>query len=440
MSPRVAAGPEGTLPAARRRRTSAARPGSRQWEGAPPRRRVPWLLLVLAALLVAGAAARLATVSGGGLEIDHGEDGEAAPGTEVAEGTGAAGGQLPEAPWADGSWTSVPDPPVTWVRPPSIVWTGRFVLVWGAGIDGAVGAAFDRPTRTWNVLPEAPLGARDGHVAVWTGRASDPSGAGEMIVWGGRPLHESPSEAAGGAAYDPVARRWRLIAESPMPVRAGAPAAWTGTQLVVAAAPGAGAQPAGAAYDPVEDDWEAFPRLPPDAWLDALTWTGSETLALLGQPGRRSEVPVAAWDRDRGAWSPRPSAPLGVATSTSTPAGGAGGFVWLRAADGAGRLALLDRDTDRWTVTARAPLTDRTAPSLLWTGRRVIVWGGADVTGRLADGALYHLVERRWLRIDGGSQEVARPLAAVWAGDEMIVVGYRGRDRRSVAAASWAPP
>src|SRR2546430_17290216 len=64
----------------------------------------------------------------------------------------------------------------------SAVWTGREMIVWGGGIDGAflnTGGRYVPATDIWQPtsVNDAPS-RRWFHAAVWTGR--------EMLVWGGR--------------------------------------------------------------------------------------------------------------------------------------------------------------------------------------------------------------------------------------------------------------
>jgi len=72
-------------------------------------------------------------------------------------------------------------------------------------IDDTVGGSADPE---WTQLPTGPLSPRWGSYAAWTG--------GEFVVWGGYAGAGTTDEysAADGAAYDPVTRRWRAIADA----------------------------------------------------------------------------------------------------------------------------------------------------------------------------------------------------------------------------------
>ena len=67
----------------------------------------------------------------------------------------------------------------------------------------------------WTWRPVGPLPARQGNIAVWTGR--------EVVYWGG----DRPGRPPEGAAYDPKTDRWRRLSRSPLTNRTGAAAVWT---------------------------------------------------------------------------------------------------------------------------------------------------------------------------------------------------------------------
>ena len=74
---------------------------------------------------------------------------------------------------------------------PTMVWTGREVIVFG----GTTAGAYDPQTRIWRRLPPLPAGVspvRSHHRMVWTGS--------EAIFFGGR---IGPELLADGAGYHP---------------------------------------------------------------------------------------------------------------------------------------------------------------------------------------------------------------------------------------------
>jgi hypothetical protein len=96
-------------------------------------------------------------------------------------------------------------------------------------------------------MPASPLSPRNTAFAVWTGT--------KALFWGGG--NGSPAPLTDGASYDPVSRTWAMLPAAPLrPDAMGRQAiVWTGTHMVVA-------QPeTGAAFDPATSTWTtATPR------------------------------------------------------------------------------------------------------------------------------------------------------------------------------------
>jgi hypothetical protein len=131
-----------------------------------------------------------------------------------------------------GAWRRLPSPPLDDPAQANPVWTGSKLVLWGVPADGTsqawtpplAGAAYDRASGRWRVLPEAP-GVRDrstrlatfGLSTVWTGE--------RMLIYGGYP---SPT----GLSYRPGLQRWAELVPDGRPVVQGV-AAWTGKRLLV---------------------------------------------------------------------------------------------------------------------------------------------------------------------------------------------------------------
>ncbi len=186
------------------------------------------------------------------------------------------------------AWTAIAPNPASPPRDAySAVWTGSEMLVWGGETGPMVsttdptaptrsqpasaGAAYNVATATWRTLAAGGQpSARQGHVAVWTGRA--------MIVWGGGSYPNPDLISAilsDGAAYDPSADAWRPIHSAPEGLL-GAVAVWTGTEMLV----WGGYTNHGYRYNPGTDTWAAIttagapsPRTPTGA-----VWTGDSFL------------------------------------------------------------------------------------------------------------------------------------------------------------------
>jgi hypothetical protein len=202
------------------------------------------------------------------------------------------------------TWSELPPAPLDGRSDPAFSWTGRELLVWG-GWDGGFrnvpyfddGAAFDPIAGTWRMLAPAPIDARSAF-SVWTGE--------EMIVWGST---ERADRRLDGAAYDPIANAWRSIADGPIDITDGS-AVWTGDEMIVFGAALDGNNHAdtetavAAAYDPEADGWRELP--PSDLSPQAMTaeWLGGELIAW------DYDQASAAYDPVADAWQSVPDVPL----------------------------------------------------------------------------------------------------------------------------------
>ncbi len=327
------------------------------------------------------------------------------------------GGDTPGGQRGDGAFY---DPTLdTWrLIPPDIladrgstagVWTGAEMLVWGgAGLAiYADGARFD-PAGSWTPLPASPLKARRAAVAVWATTTN------EMIIWGGDAGMPN-SSMSDGAAYSPSKRVWRMIAASPLGARTAMSAVWASGRMVVYS----GAKlntcdgcPDYASYDPSTDTWSAASPLDVanrrvwplgvegdgKAWfwggqpryfisqgdqfiangagLDPITgateFIAAPVVSVLSAGGRSS---VNGWFYDHKLWV-------------------FGGYMPASSRVATNDLVVYDTLTHDWTaLTKTGAPTPRGDPTIVWTGREAIVWGGIDANtnSSFADGAVFGL-------------------------------------------------
>lgn len=264
----------------------------------------------------------------------------------------------------------------------SAVWTGQQWLIWGGAIGGgnlsAIGAAYDPATDAWTAISQlnAPA-ARQGHSAVWTGSA--------LLVWGGLGAGSSGPLATGGN-FNPVAANWSALPTTGAPAaRQQHVTAWTGTRMLVWGGRNAtGLLADGKVLDPA-GAWTDLPGAgAPAARSGAVgVWTGSEFvvwggLGALGELASGARLPLA---------------------------GGATPGVWA-ALPGAGAPAA------------------RSGHTMIWTGSKVLVWGGKLGGVPLNSGAAYDPVANAWEPLPTAGAPVARHgHVAVWTGEEMVVYG-----------------
>ena len=292
------------------------------------------------------------------------------------------------------SWRAIARAPIAGGPGYSLTWTGEEMLVWGDPASGQTttgnrGAAFDPISNQWRRIPSGPLSGRSGHVAVWTGD--------ELIIWGGYLTAAERERYDGeGAAFDPETSRWRPLSKSPLPAGYDAMGAWTGTEVIVLVSPMGIEEDDypkfahAAAYDPSTDSWRELERppfvtnvSPPAPFLD-----GKLFLLSLNGPVDGGETDGKSYDTG------------GIFDSSLEK--------WLTHSDPPqrpnhrwGQVALddevvidglaYDPRADSWRVIPEFPLKPREFPVVVWTGRELIVWGGAGLNHSppVASGAAY---------------------------------------------------
>jgi N-acetylneuraminic acid mutarotase len=368
-------------------------------------------------------------------------------------------------------------------------WTGTQLVLWG-GSDGSSplgdGGRYDAPTESW--LPVASAGApaaRRLHTAVWTGtrmlvfggvdsRAARADGArydpgsntwsamtggvwapstrrsavsvstgAEFIVFGGETFDTtSPEWTATGAVYDPATDAWRPMAlpDPSQVLPCEASGVWTGSALIV----WGGRDPSGAdaavdrggRYDPALDAWTpvATPGAPAARSLHTAVWTGTEMI-VWGGVGATILDSGGRYDPVADSWAPIASG--GTARYGHT-AVWAGSRMIAWGGEGAagglgGAAAIYGRASNTWSYSG-SPLPGNDPPPIarinhtaVWTGSRMIVWGGqkpSSTVVKYRDGASYDPAQDRWYSTNlNGAPSVRDKHVAVWDGSRMIVWG-----------------
>jgi N-acetylneuraminic acid mutarotase len=280
---------------------------------------------------------------------------------------------------ATDTWMPVSDVGAPFNRGGTAVWTGREMLIWGVG----EGGRYDPVTDTWT--PISTVGADTGDAsgansAVWTGEV--------MVVWGG---NEGIYPLNSGGRYDPATDTWQPTStvDAP-PGRYGHTAVWTGSRMIVWG--GAYGNSSGGRYDPVTDSWTPTSTVGPASGdFASAVWTGSRMIVWGGS---------ALWTD----------------------------WFWTPSVNEGGRY---DPATDSWspTTTAGAP-SARTKHSAVWTGSKMVVWGGRDkVTNRRPDerlntGGSYDPIADVWTPTStDGAPSGRTDHTAVWTGNEMVIWG-----------------
>jgi hypothetical protein len=177
-------------------------------------------------------------------------------------------------------------------------------------------AAPDRPrdSSTWQAVPASPLSPRTGALGLWTGS--------EVLLIGGSDAAPCPPSAscvppdvpplADGAAFDPQARTWRRIADSPVPFEWGqAVIIRTTAYFWIPGSPGRpNAERAFLAYHPRQDRWQELPLPAGDAdRFHGIVEAGDTVVAYTGTD-EQGEQPDLVFDPATGSWSELPPDPL----------------------------------------------------------------------------------------------------------------------------------
>jgi N-acetylneuraminic acid mutarotase len=333
----------------------------------------------------------------------------------------------------------------------SAVWTGTQMIVWG-GPDNK-GGRYNPATDTWTATSRSNApSARDSHVAVWTGSL--------MLIWGG--FGGGVSSALGnGARYNPSTDTWTDMAASPISARAISSFVWTGSRLIIWGGQDnrsdltAGFWHDGAKYNPSTDSWVAISTVNTPGYKAGASavWTGIEMLVwggngfeYYGGPGPFVSSMGARYNSAADTWSAMNTSGAPFERESHTAVwGGSRMIIWGGSHPGLGGDVQplgpggrYDPATDSWAGTASsgAPVA-RYGHTAVWTGSRMIIFGGVGDQGFLDDGSRYDVTNNTWAATSAalvGSEPSERQGAtAVWTGTEMIVWGgeYQGTSLRS---------
>ena len=228
-------------------------------------------------------------------------------------------------------------------------------------------------------------GQRSHAVVVWTGK--------NLLVWGGLPFGIDTKWKNDGWIYDPHADSWRAMSTANAPTARQFPAGvWTGRELVIWGGHKTTNPPnslnTGACYDPSTDEWHptSTAGAPAKRGDHTMVWTGSK---------------VIVW----------------------------GGYDF-DGADYLGSGGCYDPGTDSWTSVAalNSPLK-RSRHTAIWTGSKMIIWGGGYLTSSLnwshrAAYGIYDPVADQWSTgVTAGEPAARSDHSAVWTGSQMIIWG-----------------
>ncbi len=330
---------------------------------------------------------------------------------------------LPAGIWTSGSVVNAPEARFDH----SGVWNGTEFLIWGGRLanltPSATGFSYRPDLDQWSAISttDAPS-ARSRHAAVWTGT--------EMIAWGG----------AGAVGYLKTGARlgngvWRTMALNPaISAREGHAAVWTGSRLVIFGGLDSGGVLGDAyLYDPSSNAWQtiSLSNSPTPRTRATAVWTGDSILIWGGEDdngplGDGWHLTFAG--NTATAWVPISSVNAPAArTLHSAIWTGAKMLVWGGDSNGVpvGNGAAYDPAASTWTAISNsgAP-SERRRHNALWTGSEMLILGGENASSSLASGFAYNPAADKWRPLSALGNPSPRTLApAVWTGSEVLTFG-----------------
>lgn len=355
-------------------------------------------------------------------------------------GSGRTGGRYNP---ATDSWIPMPydDAAQNGSGQSAAVWTGRRLIVWGGDeAYGNIGAQYDPATAAWSPVTTAGIQPRNGHAAVWTGS--------RMIIWGGRYYAGPPTfevRVNSGGSYDPITDSWQATSLIGAPTgREAHTAVWTGDSMIVFGGyDGAALLNSGGQYYPQADTWGTTANVgAPYAALHSAVWTGDRMIVWGGVNETFAATNAGA------SYYPLGNTWQAISAGANVPASrfahvavwtGDRMIVWggcdmlsMSGGDCGGSMlgtgGVYEVATDSWSGTT---LADAPAPRMagvaVWTGSEVIVWGGKGLGSDLNSGGRYNPLTNSWIPTASTPNMPAARTGhtAVWSGTQVLVWGGR---------------
>jgi len=300
------------------------------------------------------------------------------------------------------------------------IWTGSEMIVFGGEVSNGTstpgGGRFSPATNSWTPMTFSPQGARYNHTAVWTGS--------EMLVWGGR---SGPFILSAPTKYNPATDTWSPFSSVNQPAaRAAHGAVWTGSRMMIWGGNNISTLlSSGGLYDPASDTWTPTSSTnAPSANLPAGFWTGSEMVTWSSGLGKRYNPVADTWTT-----LPNLNAPL-ASNDMSAVWTGSEMIVWGGRTGISGNIILdtgarYNPSADAWIPTSLMRPASRDRHTAVWTGNRMIVWGGfRQSSPAFNTGDQYDPVSDTWTPTSTVNAPIGRlDHSAVWTGSRMVIWG-----------------
>lgn len=304
-------------------------------------------------------------------------------------------------------------------------------------------------------LPISTSGAPSlnaGYVMVSTGN--------NIIVWG-----RSHAGIAEGARYIPGSDSWGPISTigSPSP-RVNAAGVWTGTEMIVWGGFDStlGHLSDGGRFNPITDTWQPISMTGAPANLSSESyttmWTGSELIIWGGSSIMSPYNKVNTGAR----YNPLTDTWRSLATVNAPSGRGGHSAVWTgtrmivwggfdETANWTNTGGIYNPATDTWEpMTVTSAPEARGSHEAIWTGSTMVIWGGQGATPGnplLNTGGRYNPATSTWLPTTiSGAPSGRSGALTVWTGNEMIIWGGFGNSgwtntggRYDPVANTWSP-
>ena len=306
-------------------------------------------------------------------------------------------------------------------------WTGSKWIVWGgttpdAGGQNNTGAMFDPALNSWTPMTQvnAPAARRE-HSMVWTGTHAIILGG-----WNGNPM-------ATGAKFDPIANTWTAIPNANRNVWRHF-AVWTGSKMMYWGGGATTATLQGQLYDPAANTWSNISTVGAPSIRHDLQgcWTGTEAILFGGEMDNGAIMADGKiYNPATDTWRPMANGPQGGVARGDSVWTGKQMIVWGGAGPG-NEFAhndggVYDPATDSWRYITAGTFANRRADHAVWTGTEMLIWGGYNGT-RLDDGIRYDPATDTWTSMS------RFPLTThegffTWTGTQILVFGGESGDR-----------
>lgn len=329
-------------------------------------------------------------------------------------------------PWVSGSANGAPGARFDH----SAAWTGQQWLIWGGDLGGgtfsASGGYYSPTSDTWQSFSsfQSPS-ARTRATAVWSGT--------EMLIWGG---FGSTGYPVAGGRYNLQEQTWNKLNTN------GAPAAreshlgvWTGTRMIVWGGRNRfGLVNDGGSYNPANDSWTELPleNAPEGRRYMAHVWTGN---ALLVWGGQGLDGELATGGRLVCDANGVPEQWVAMSTVNAPASRSRHSAIWTgskmivfggqQSGTYLADAAAYDPATDSWSALPLAGGASARANHVaVWSGTEMLIFGGDDNSGAISSGAAFDVAKNKWRTLDTALNAVARTSGAgIWSGSQLIVFG-----------------